>query len=70
MGDGFGGERMNLRNNQITMAELLANPAARDVLAREWPMFANMPLKMALNFARATIPPAQIQRILNELTKI
>ena len=35
---------MDLRNNQITIGELLANPAARQVLARRFPHVIDRPI--------------------------
>ena len=35
---------MDLRNNQITIGELLANPAARQVLARRFPHVIDLSL--------------------------
>ena len=35
---------MDLRNNQITVRELLADPKARQVLARQFPQVINRPI--------------------------
>lgn len=70
---------MDLRNNQITVAELLSNPKAKAVFQREIPYFANHPkLSMANNlklselllFAKAYLPQNKINNMLKEIERI
>lgn len=70
---------MNLRNNTITIGEVLKNPAAWSLLQREYPQFANhpmlrmvqmMPLQAAVNQARGFLTQKQINHLISELEKI
>lgn len=67
---------MDLRNNQITIRELMANPAARKVLARRFPHVINRPivassggmtLERAIKLGAAFVPKQFIQDTLREL---
>ena len=69
---------MNLRNNQITVGELLSNPQAEALLRREFPslftpslirMARGMSLRQVLNYA-GNIPREKISRVLRELEAI
>lgn len=66
---------MDLRNFQITVGEVLANPKARDLVRRELPEIYNSPL---LHFAKGMtlqkvmefagkLPPEKRERILEGL---
>ncbi len=47
---------MDLRNNQITIGEIVANPAAKALLEREFPQFANRAmLMMARNMTLSSV---------------
>lgn len=70
---------MDLRNNQITVGELLANPKARKVLERRFPHVMgrpivaaskNMPLHKVLRLAAAYVPQKVLQETLQELKKL
>ena len=70
---------MDLRNNQITIRELLANPASRQVLARRFPHVINRPivansgamtLDRAIKLGAAYVPKKFIQDTLRELKKL
>ena len=67
---------MDLRNNQITVRELLADPKARQVLARQFPQVINRPivaksgsmtLDKAMKLGAAYVPKRVIQETLEEL---
>lgn len=67
---------MELRNNQITVREILANPNAKAILQRElpdlmgsvWLKYAlDMPLRQVLRYANGQIPRDKLTRILEEL---
>jgi len=67
---------MDLRNNQITIGELLAHPAARQVLARRFPQMIGRPivaasgamtLERAMKLAGAYVPRKALQEALEEL---
>lgn len=67
---------MDLRNNQITVAQVLANPEARALLEREFPGLlrhpllqraGNMTLAQVLRLASGMIPAQKIQSLLSEL---
>lgn len=67
---------MDLRNNQITIRELLANPKAKEVLARRFPQVINRPivaksgsmtLERAMKLGAAYVPKKVIQEALGEL---
>lgn len=67
---------MELRNNQITVREILANPNAKAILQRElpnitgsvWLKYAlDMPLKQVLRYAEGKFSRDKLARILEEL---
>lgn len=60
---------MNLKNQQITLGEIIENGNARAALRREYPMLCNMTLQSALFFARGNMPPAQLRRLLSALER-
>ena len=62
---------MDLRNNQITVRELLADPKARQVLARQFPQVINRPivaksgsmtLDKAMKLGAAYVPKESFRR--------
>lgn len=70
---------MDLKNNQITVKEILANPKARSLFQREFPMvmnprflhmIQNTSLQVVLEFGKAHVPQAKINRILAELKSL
>ncbi|RPF42189.1 hypothetical protein EDD70_2528 [Hydrogenoanaerobacterium saccharovorans] len=70
---------MDLRNNQITIGELLLNPKAKMIARREFlalmnpfmlSMAKNMTLEQALKYAEKEIPQNKINRIIAELKAI
>ena len=70
---------MNLNNLNITVGELLQNPKAKAVLAREFPTLINtpivklyrqMPLRQVMQYAKGKVPQEKIQRIIKELEEI
>lgn len=70
---------MNLRNNQITVCELLSNPQARALFERKFPAFAGSPmlanfsgssLEQVLCLAKNFVSAAELQRFVTELSKI
>lgn len=67
---------MNLRNGQITIGEILANPKARAVIEQELPMLIHNPLlnnahaltlAYVKNMGRNYIPLEQMNRIIRKL---
>ncbi len=67
---------MNLKNNSITIGELLSNPKAKQILVREFPQYANhpligmagyMPLSKVLNMASGKVPKDKLLRTIEEL---
>lgn len=67
---------MDLRNNQITMGELLADPKARKVLERRFPHVMGRPVVMAaesltltqvIKLTAAYVPQGVVQDTLREL---
>lgn len=76
----MGGEAsMDLRNNQITIGELLANPKSRQVLARRFPHVIHRPivafsgamtLEKAIRLGAAYVPSRAIQETLGELKRL
>jgi hypothetical protein len=67
---------MDLRNNQITVGEILKNPQAKALLNREFPEVANpfllslahnMTLASILALAQNRYPQDRIDRVLAEL---
>lgn len=70
---------MDLKNNNITVKEILANPKARNLLQREFPMVMNprflqlvqnTSLQVVLEFGKTYVSQAKINHILAELKKI
>ena len=71
---------MDLKQNRITMGELLANPRSRAVLQRYFPQFVNnpmmvhlgrnMPLQQVLGMARSHIPADRLQKAMEALRNI
>lgn len=70
---------MDLRNNRITVRELLANEAARELVRKELPdlygsgmlrLAQNMTLEQVLHLASGRIPPEQIRRMLEQLRQM
>ncbi|MBR5533821.1 MAG: hypothetical protein IKU62_03130 [Ruminiclostridium sp.] len=70
---------MDLRRNQITIGELLANPKAKQVLARHFPQMIGRPivaasgsmtLERAMKLAAAYVPQRALQEALEELRRI
>lgn len=70
---------MELRDNQITVGEILANPQAKALLNREFPEVANpfllslgrgMTLASILEIAKGRYPQEKIDRALAELQAI
>ena len=67
---------MDLRNNQITLGEVLAVPAAKEVLARRFPHVINrtivansksLTLERVIKLGSAYVPKKVIQETLQEL---
>ena len=67
---------MDLRNNAITVGEVIAHPAAKALLKREFPEVANplllsmakkMTLAGVLELAKGRYAPDRIQKVLTEL---
>lgn len=68
---------MNLRNNQITVGEVLSNPRARAMMQRQFPILFrnqmmlrrawNMPLSQAMNMASRYVSPSVINQTLDQL---
>lgn len=70
---------MNLNNMNITVGQLLSNPKAKSIMAREFPTLINTPivklysnksLKQVLSLAKGKVPQDKIQRIIKELEMI
>ena len=70
---------LNLKNLNITIGELLTNPKAKSVLAREFPTMINTPvvklysgktINEILTLAKGKVPQDKIQRIIRELEEI
>lgn len=70
---------MNLNNMNITIGQLLSNPNARKILAREFPTLINTPivklysgktLRQVLRLADGKVPHEKIQRIIKELEEL
>ena len=70
---------MNLKNNRITLGELLDNPASHAVLQRRFPtllrhpmlnMARKAPLEQAVAFARNRLSPQDINCTLEELRRL
>lgn len=70
---------MDLRNNEITIGELISNPNAKALFKREFPEVMNpvliqmankMKLADVLNLAKGRYPEEKIQRALSELKSL
>lgn len=70
---------MDLRNNKITIGELLANPKSRQVLARRFPHMVGRPIVAAylgesldrvIKMSAAYVPQKFMQETLQELKKL
>lgn len=70
---------MDLKNNNITVSELMRNPAAKQILLREFSGYvnpqmiafaSNMTLNTILGFAKGRIKPNRINKVLTELKSI
>ena len=70
---------MDLKGNQITMGELLADPQARAVLARRFPQLVGRPIvaaskgmsvERALKLGAAYVPKAYLAETLRELEEL
>lgn len=70
---------MDLKNNKITVKEILANPAAVAIFRREFGELVNhpmvksassMPLSKLIKLAHRRLEPEQIERILRELAEV
>lgn len=69
---------MDLKNNKITVGELLDSPASRAVFQRRFPMVMKHPLlgaartvtlEQVISFAQAYVPKNVVNDTLNELRK-
>ena len=74
--EGQGGDGRDLKQNKITLGELLDNPASRGVLNRRFPMAMRHPLlgaartvtlEQLVAFAKSYVPQKTIQDTLREL---
>ena len=70
---------MDLRNNQIKMGELLADPRAKEILSRRFPQLVGRPivaaskgmtLEHAMKLGAAYVPQAYLQETLEMLRKL
>ncbi|MFA5657836.1 MAG: hypothetical protein WC900_00945 [Oscillospiraceae bacterium] len=70
---------MDLKNNSITMGELLKNPAAKALLERELPQYMkhpmlslakNMPLSGIIGFSKGYVSPEKINMLLIRLKEL
>ena len=70
---------MDLKNNKITVGELMANPAAKAVLEREFSQYMtpmlmqmakNMTIKDVLKYASGRVPQQYIDKIIRELEMV
>lgn len=70
---------MNLRNNEITVGEILQNPKAKALLQREAPKLAKnpmlpmsyaIPLKDVLTYSKGVVPQFKVKQILSQLEKM
>ena len=69
---------MDLKNNKITVGELMDHPGARAVFQKRCPMVMKHPLlgaartvtlEQVLAFAQAYVPPKKINETLNDLRR-
>ena len=70
---------MNLRNYEITVAEVLKNPQARALLQKEFPQVMNhpmfamaqgMPLREVINRAKNFVPKVKMNQLIAQLKKM
>jgi uroporphyrinogen-III synthase len=70
---------MDLKHNQITIGELLADPRARQVLTKRFPHVigrpivaasGNMTVERAMKLGSAYVPKAYLQETLAELKRL
>lgn len=70
---------MDLKNNRITIRELMNHPGARAVLQRRFPQFMNLPivatsgnmtLEKAVTLAAAYVPQAILRETVQELQRL
>ncbi len=70
---------MDLKNNRITVGELMDNPRSRTIFQRRFPMVLKHPpvgaartvtLEQILGFAQAYIPQKKIDEVLGELRRV
>jgi hypothetical protein len=70
---------MNLKNNQITLGEVLKKPAARDLLQKKFPQALSHPLAgpaqnltvaQAMEFAGLYVPRSVVEEVLRELKRL
>lgn len=70
---------MDLRNNKITVKELMNNPASRQLLLKElagWvnpqmiSFASNMTLATVMNFAKGRLSEKKVEEIIDKLKKI
>ena len=71
-------KHLDLKNNKITVGELLDNPASRAVFQRRFPMVMKHPLlgaartvtlEQIISFAQAYVPQNKINETLNDLRR-
>lgn len=70
---------MDLKNNEVTIGEIISNPKARALLKREFPevmnpimlqLARNMSLGYVLNLAKGRYSQEKIDQVLSELQTI
>ena len=73
------GDTMDLKNNKITVGELLDDPKSRAVFQRRFPMVMRHPLlgaartvtlEQLVSFAQVYISPKAVNETLSELKKV
>ena len=70
---------MDLRNNNITVREIMNNPKAKQLLIRELSGYVNpqmlsfagnMTLKTVVGFSRGRIPPQKVESLITQLKEL
>ncbi len=70
---------MNLKNNRITLGEILQNPAAKALLQKKFPQALSHPMagparsltvEQAVEFARLYVSQPVIDEVLRELKRL
>lgn len=70
---------MDLKNNNITVGELLSNSKSKAILTQEFPEYINhpfinfasyMPLKKVLGYAKGKVSQKKINDIIEKLKRI